>query len=79
MRAVKNIEQVVEASNGKIHLDGINIGGKEYILDIVNNDGELTLDFNECDYIISIDREGIRFSRTAYSQTKTIMTLKTCR
>lgn len=73
LRAVKKVtvEQVVESEVGKIHLDGIKIAGKEYTLDIHNHcskkgEERLDLDFNDGDYTLIIEKEGIRFSRTAY-------------
>ena len=73
MRAVKKVtvEQVVESEAGKLHLEGIKIAGKEYTLDIHNQfskDGEerLDLSFNDGEYTLIIDKEGIRFSRMCY-------------
>ena len=73
MRAVKtvSIEQVVEAENGKLHIKDISIAGKKYSLDIINGglkEGEesLVLDFNDGEYGIIIDNEGIRFERFLY-------------
>jgi hypothetical protein len=73
MRAVKNVtvEQVVEAENGKIHLEGIKIAGKKYRLNIHNfvlpkGDERLDLDFNSGDFTITIDKEGVSFRREKY-------------
>lgn len=73
MRVLKKVtvEQVVESSSGRLHLDGIVIAGKEYTLDIHNQtskEGEerLNLDFNDGEYALVIDKEGIRFSRRCY-------------
>jgi|WetSurMetagenome_2_1015567.scaffolds.fasta_scaffold1288543_1 hypothetical protein len=73
MRAVKKekVEHIVEADGGILHLDGIIIAGKEYLLDIHNyvpKKGEevLDLNFNNGDYIIRIEKEGIKFNRIVY-------------
>jgi hypothetical protein len=68
LRAVRQVtvEQVVEAENGCLHLEGVNIGGTEYRVAITNQNGRLVLDFNEKDFVMVIDENGIRFERTAY-------------
>jgi len=71
MRAIRKVtvEQVVQPEeNEPLHLEGITIAGKEYKLDITNSksiEGEesLVFDFNEGDYRIIVDREGVRFER----------------
>ncbi len=73
MKAVKkvSVEQVVEAEHGRLHLENVVIAGKVYTLDIHNYslaEGEerLSLDFNNGDYQIIIEKDGIRFVRTLY-------------
>ena len=67
----KTVEEVVESEGGSLHIKGIIIGGKKYDLDINNgslgDDKErLVLDFNDSNYKIIIENEGIRFERTRY-------------
>lgn len=68
MRAIKQvtIEQVLESENGNLTIEDVEIAGHKYILKISNENGKLSLDFNDRDYVITICEEGVRFDRTVY-------------
>jgi len=60
------VEQVIEFPDGKVNLENLLIAGESYNLEIANKNGRLSLNFNNGDYQIVIDEDGVRFSRTAY-------------
>ena len=71
-REVK-VTQIIEPEEDEpLHIKRIVIAGKEYSLDILNSrrmgegDEYLHLDFNDGDYKITIDKEGISFERHVY-------------
>jgi hypothetical protein len=62
----RTIEQSFEFPNGLLNLENLSIAGKDYSLAIANKNGRLSLDFNEGEYQIIIDKQGITFRRTEF-------------
>jgi hypothetical protein len=62
----RTIEQVVEFPQGIVNLENIAIAGKSYNLEIVNKNDRFSLNFNNGDFQIIINEDGIRFNRTVY-------------
>lgn len=71
-RVVKVTHIVEPEEDEPLHIKGIVIAGKEYNLDVFNGrrvgegDESLHLDFNDGDYKITIDKNGISFRRHVY-------------
>lgn len=73
MKVIKErtIKEIIEGEN--IHIEDLQLGAKEYSLNINNEKGQLSFDFynrnsrsypnDSCDYSIIIDDKGIRFER----------------
>lgn len=64
MKLKIDLEQVIQEES--LEIKDLNINGKKYSLEIINSDKVLTLDFNDGEYMIRIDENGIRFSRLKY-------------
>lgn len=62
----RTVEQVIEFPERTVNLENLSIAGADYSLKITNKDGRLFLSFNEGDYDIIIDKDGIRFKRIVY-------------
>lgn len=60
------IEEIVSFENNELILENVNINNVNHSLKISNRNGRLVFDFNDKDYEIVIDSEGIRFQRIAY-------------
>ena len=65
MEYEKRTVEIVGLGN-EVILEGVEIEGVKYSLKISNFNGRLSLDFNDGDYRIIVDEEGVGFSRCRY-------------